>query len=841
MQQLLFFDAGEFQETQRVVSGKPKQKRAGAKRSSFNAPRERQAGCGTCNLHSSCRSPFMEPYGDGDLGIFIVAEAPCQDEDRLGRPLVGESGRLLNETLAELGISMDRDCIRSNVLQCHPPANRTPNERELQFCYPRIRQQIEAARPELILTLGHYSASVILQSPFDPQIGTVRGRLFNSGLWDCWVGCLNHPADVLRGGMTEAEYLRDTRVVLDAFTNAPGIRPTLEGRTVVGVESLGQARDVFAEFKKAKLEVNLDYETTGLSPYQSDSVIVSFAISNDPAQAYFFYLKEFSAGDQKLLLAGLADLLTSGVPLSGQNTQFEWKWTMVKLGVEMNNVVHDSMIGEHVLDERERITSLEHQTFRRYGSGYKESVDRGRIENTNRETLRRYNGLDAIASLQISNEQRMEMDAATLRANEFFTSCLPALNRMSHRGLFIDLKLLKKMRGELKAERSEKLAALSALPVVQRFNRGHKELNPFSGKQLQEFFFSFLNLNAPKSKSAAGNYPIDADVLETFAQDQSIEPEVSQFCSTLLEVKKIEKMDGTYLKSYEAAVDGSGFVHPEYCLHTVRTYRSSCKNPNGQNIPNRDPFQRRVRKVFIPVGDYLLEVDYSGAEVRVLAMYSRDKNLIAYVQGGVDFHAHWTARIYNRDAAEYLVRPCPKERKAERDKVKGCFVFALFYGSWWKSIAHSFPEIDEGPRFWQGLEDDFYNEFWGVREWQQQVARDYERLGYVETFMGFRRRFPIRRNEIINSPIQATSFHMLLDAARRADIEIQRLKMRSRLIGQIHDSILGDTYEDELPEFASVLRDSMVTPRWAWERDVPMEVEFEIGKNWYEMEKYKLD
>lgn len=830
--QLVFFDGGEFSQ-QKPIAGKtrkavrsPGRRKAG--QPSFSPLRDEQGGCSFCQLDKTCRSPRMEVFGKGNLRFLIVAEAPGKTEDEQGIPLVGDSGQLLKKAFRACDLIMDDDCWRTNIVQCRPPKNRTPTIPEMRNCYGRLRGQIRKLKPDLILTLGGEAAAVILQAPFEVKLMRVRGMLFPSHLWKAWVGCLPHPAFVLHGGMSEQEFIRDLISVLDQYASASVVLPTLKHKRHLVLSNLGLVGAMVDRMIKDGGRIDFDFETTCLSPYASGAEIISCAVTNSLHQAYFISFGAWPGSSRHNMEEQLRKLLTSDLPKSVQNAAFEWAWAREKLGVEIKNIIHDPMIGAHVLDERKLITGLGFQAFRQWGSDYKSQVDRANLQAESEESLARYNSLDALCSFELTEVQQAAMDKPTKEANDFLISCLPALCRMSRTGLQVDMKALKEMQGELESEIEETDAKIRCSTLVKDFIRKRgREFSYDSNKQLQDFLFSYLKLRTVK-KTAGGGASVDAAVLDSFVGTSKFNGELSSFCELLLSIKKRKQMVNTYLSGYARLADSNGVLHPEYNLHIARTYRSSASNPNSQNIPHRDPFQVRVRKVFIPrIGDWLLEADYSGAEVRVLAIYSKDRRLIQQILEGYDMHRAWAAKIFQKREEDVTAE--------QRTDAKTYWVFPILYGAWWKNCMRGFPEVRMPQNFWSGLDLEMRAEFPQVFAWQDGVFEEYQRTGYVQTFLGFRRRAPIDRKEVINMPIQATAFHLLLDAVRKIDAELLKRKMKSRMIAQIHDSILSDVVESELDDVVELIERNMTDIRWSWAGKVPMEVEFEIGRNWLEM------
>ena len=136
--------------------------------------REQVASCRACGL---CESRTQTVFGVGPdrAKWMVVGEAPGAEEDARGEPFVGQAGRLLDDMLAAIGLTRERDVYIANVLKCRPPRNRDPQPDEVERCEPYLRRQVELVGPEVIVVVGRFAAQSLLGS--DASIASLRGRL----------------------------------------------------------------------------------------------------------------------------------------------------------------------------------------------------------------------------------------------------------------------------------------------------------------------------------------------------------------------------------------------------------------------------------------------------------------------------------------------------------------------------------------------------------------------------------------------------------------------------------------------------------------------------------------
>jgi len=328
----------------------------------------------------------------------------------------------------------------------------------------------------------------------------------------------------------------------------------------------------------------------------------------------------------------------------------------------------------------------------------------------------------------------------------------------------------------------------------------------------------------------------------------------------LLQIRKLMKVKDTYLDSL-VREQVRGVVHPFFNLHTVRTYRSSSDRPNFQNIPKRDKeSQKIVRGAIYPrPGHQLLEVDYSGIEVRIAGVYTQDEKLIYDTVHG-DMHTDMAIELYMLDSLN-------KHHSGEaqlRQGAKNGFVFPQFYGDYYGNCVPNLLKWAKDATLEDGtpalvhlndkglvkltktgklrnsdkftdhvkqVEDQFWNDrYRKYTEWKEKTWRRYQKTGYVEFLSGFRCSGVMRKNEVLNTPIQGTAFHCLLWSFIQVDKLSRKEKWDTKLIGQIHDSMLLDVNPKELNEVAKKVQDiscNELSKAWPW-LNVPLEVEAEI-------------
>ena len=153
--------------------------------------------CRRCRL-SETRTNAILGEGNIDSKIMIVAQAPGESEDKESRMFIGPSGKVLDELFGQAGIRRG-DIYMTNLIKCKLPKYRKPKRDEIESCSPYLDREIEIIQPDIIVTLGHFASSYILEKYFieKPQdFKQVYGRAFYTKSGKIILP-LRHPAALL--------------------------------------------------------------------------------------------------------------------------------------------------------------------------------------------------------------------------------------------------------------------------------------------------------------------------------------------------------------------------------------------------------------------------------------------------------------------------------------------------------------------------------------------------------------------------------------------------------------------------------------------------------------------
>ncbi|HEY8552104.1 MAG TPA: DNA polymerase I [Thermaerobacter sp.] len=393
---------------------------------------------------------------------------------------------------------------------------------------------------------------------------------------------------------------------------------------------------------------------------------------------------------------------------------------------------------------------------------------------------------------------------------------VPVLAAMEEAGIAVDRRQLEEL-GRLFTRRSQELAEQIYELAGERFN-----IN--STQQLGQILFERLGL--PVVKKTKTGYSTDAEVLETLAAKHPI-------AELVLEYRSLVKLQGTYVDGLAEHIGPDGRIHTTFQQTVAATGRLSSTHPNLQNIPIRDEPGRSLRRAFVaPPGHRLVAADYSQIELRVLAHYSGDPGLLEAFARGQDVHARTASEIFGVP----LERVTPEQRRVAK-----AVNFGLAYGQTDFGLARAL-RIDRADA--RRFMDRYFERYPGVKRYMEETVRRARQEGEVSTLLGRRRPVPEIRHRVyhirqnaervaINTPIQGTAADIMKLAMIRVHRALAEEGLRARIVLQVHDELLVEAPEDEVPAVAALLRREM---EGAFALAVPLVVEVKAGANWYEME-----
>ena len=390
------------------------------------------------------------------------------------------------------------------------------------------------------------------------------------------------------------------------------------------------------------------------------------------------------------------------------------------------------------------------------------------------------------------------------------------LAHMEQRGIAADVPYL--------SELEEQFGAQVAREAQEAYDAIGREVNLGSPKQLQEVLFDQLAM--PKTKKIKTGYTTDAAALADLYERTG-----HPFLEHLLAHRDVTRLRQT-VEGLLKSVAPDGRIHTTFQQTIAATGRLSSTDPNLQNIPIRTEEGRRIRRAFVVGEGYeqLLTADYSQIEMRIMAHLSGDDGLIDAFRSGEDLHRYVGSRVFEVAPAD--VTP------AMRSKIKA-MSYGLAYGLSSYGLSKQL-NIEVGEA--QGLMDDYFSRFGGVREYLSGVVDEARATGYTATIFGRRRYLPdltsdnrqrrdMAERMALNAPIQGSAADLIKIAMLGVERELTERGLRSRLLLQVHDELVLEVAAGERDAVEEVVRAQMGS---AADLSVPLDVSVGVGRSWHD-------
>ncbi len=816
-------------------------------------------GCRVCPLNRSTglTSPKMEASGSDSPLIYVLGELPSEIDDQEGRYLAGPPGELVRPLIP----GRLRSRVRYNsTINCCTPGSRDPDKVEIEACRPRVEGDIERTRPVAVFGLG---AVPLAWADKPSGIELWRGRRFpiRVGSYACWYYPMRDPAFILKfkksWGRSDDEIafnfdFRRAVAEVEAGLPEPVVHTAEYARSGITCVTGRSGKDLgyvleFLEYAGTCDATGVDYETQNLRPYNTDSAILTAAVSVED-ETLAFAVRHPQAGwsqaDLRRLDEAWVRFLLSKARKVSHNLSFESEWTCFFYGDDLARSVpwEDTMTQAFVLDERvgdrkPGALGLEFISLQHFGINIKKltaGLNKERMCDEPLSAILPYNGIDAKYHRlnYVVQEQRLR-DEGLAEVYREKVRQVPTVVLTQLKGVPIDREENARLAREYDRKIIEAEAAIKELPEAAKFRRlTGQTFNPGSPQDVVVVLRDVL-----KDKTGQLGLKLSGGKETGWSSDEAILSKIkSPVGAAVLKFRKSLKLKSTYV---DPMAPGSPDLYEGDVLHTnlgtcfTETGRLQSDSPNLQNIPVRSAEGKKVRRQFR--SKIVASFDYGQIDARIIACGSRDPSYCKALWEDYDIHAEWARRLILQHPAFVGGKKFLNDKdvfKDFRNRIKSVWVFALFYGAALSTTAGRFG-VDESVL--RPLYDLFWETFEGVHRWQLQLIKQFEELGYVQMLGGLRRRAPLGRGQVINTPVQSATNRLVMHAMNRLS-EMENLLTQANL--QIHDDLMfyfnsEQDYEDVVPRIVEVMVDGSYFDWFC----VPLVVEMKDGPTWADLKE----
>lgn len=816
--------------------------------------------CLTCKRFTSCQSPRLKAIGKEDADILIVLPEPTKEDDLEG-DLTGRYFSSLKGALSKHGVDIN-ECRIIHSVRCYNSSD-LKMDKAIGSCRQYTLEEAESCKPSLIFAVGatalkslfgdqkmngialgdtemmsgyvipHRKLNAWVVPLFTPQYVSIKKSEWKPQAEVIWHQDIKRGMDYMKKPILP--FIHTTEPKLSLLTDDKEIEWVLDRWLL----------------DKPKL-IAFDYEGTGLRPYREGQELVCVSMC-DGTTSYAFPLP-FSKNAERAYKAIMTD---PDIIKLAHNAKFEWMWTKEKFGIDIVNLKYDSCLMAHILCNKRGVTGLKFQTFVHFGvgdyaaesklyiKGHAEKVKWNDGPNWQKYTHANcFNDMDKFPIMgnlkycaldswytyhlaKIQTKQLKDPEYASPIATQpnfgvdLYTRGSLALAQIERNGIGVDVEYLEKTMQKIKTEVEDVKNALLNEPLIKEWQswKGDK-FNLDSGNQLGKFLYEHKEFKC-KSFTDRGGFATDAEALGKLGLSE---------LDSLIHYKKLDKVLNTFLKNFWFERNGD-VIHPFFSLNIATSGRSSSQNPNLQNISKHDKeYAPYIRKAIVPhKGQYLAELDYSNLEVYTGCFYHKDPQMIKdLLDPKADKHSETAGMLFldiKRQSDNHI--DLFWELSGDKTMRAGAkqFNFATSYGSYfestsvssWEALQH-FKMKDGSPYIdylksqgistflqWKAhvkrVDEGFWNErFQKYGEWRKENYKLYKEQGYFDNYTGFRYKGMLSKNASSNWGIQGSAFNIMLGALTQLQDWLTANNKKSKICGQIHDSMILSLEPDEVKE-----------------------------------------
>lgn len=659
-----------------------------------------------------------------------------------------------------------------------------------QISKKSIKETLENNRDMAELSLKLVTICVDADLPFGPA-DTAIGELFTKEAYD-W--CLKLNFKNILGKFDQNKVAEKNE------------------RTFTAITDLSEAEALFEACKKA--------EHPAFCGFSQEGKLYAVSICTDGEQLYCVFIKNLITEEQ--VVSRLKEVAKNCCDGEKKLLVFDVKKCYDWIPCDDTGAFFDCKLAAYLLNPNHKEYLLE-DVGGEYGSvncrDYKQWFAKKPLEDVAEETCEEFLEYACMQSLALylsyePLKSRLSEENMLSLYEKIEMPLTYVLYDMEKEGVLVEGDALKEYSVEL-GSKIEELESRIYEQVGETFN-----IN--SPKQLGEILFEKMGLKGGK-KTKTG-YSTAADVLEKLAADNPV-------VADILEYRGLAKLKSTYADGLTEFIDEGGRIHSSFNQMITATGRISSTEPNLQNIPMRTEMGRMIRKVFVAKeGCVLTDADYSQIELRILAHLSEDKGLIEAYHTDADIHRITASRVFHT--------PMDQVTSLQRRNAKAVN-FGIVYGI---SAFGLSQDIGTSQKEAANYMEKYFATYPDVKRYQEETVARAKETGYTLTMFDRRRPMPelsssnymqrqFGERAAMNAPIQGTAADIMKIAMIDVYNGLKSAGLKSKLILQVHDELLIETYEDEVEQVKEILYDKM---KHAVSLSVPLEVDLNTGKNWYD-------
>ena len=565
----------------------------------------------------------------------------------------------------------------------------------------------------------------------------------------------------------------------------------------------------------------VDTETSSLNIQEAK--LAGIALSDGEKKGYYIP----TVNDHNEIINKLKPLLENpSIMIIGHNLKYDLQ-ILKKYNINIKENVFDTMLAHYLINPESShkldVLSenyLNHKCIPIEDIIGKRGVNQKKMTDLDPKEIYVYACEDADITFRLKKifEQELKKNNLTKLFYDLEIPLMFVLCEIENNGVKIDSDFLSNMSTLLTKKINETQKSI--------YNIAGEEFNVASPKQLGIILFDKLKIEENPKKTKSGQYSTGEDILTKLSKK-------SKIVSLVLEYREYKKLLSTYIDALPEMVSPyDKLIHTDYAQAVTATGRLSSNKPNLQNIPIRTQLGRKTRSAFVSrtEGNFILAADYSQIELRIIASFSEDKEMINAFNNNKDIHSITASKVFGVSLDDVT-----QDMRRRAKEVN----FGIIYGISPFGLSQNL-DIPRGEA--KEIIDAYFDEFKNVKLYMDRSIEEARSKKQVKTLLGRRRflrdidsrNYTLRgfaERNAINSPIQGTAADIIKLAMVSISKWMKENNIKSKMIMQVHDELVFDVEKTELELLSLNIKKIMEN---VIKIKVPLLVEVGYGKTWLE-------
>lgn len=785
--------------------------------------------CHDCNLCAFSSPTCIWGAGPSKAKVMVVNSYATEQDEQEGAAVMPSS---LVERLGAIGLDPEK-VYYTNAIKCACPRGTKYKVGDIKKCKQHLDKEIAAVQPTYVLVLGAQA----LKATVDGSITELNGVMVEK---DGIKYMPSYSPGIVYRDPGKAPFVEKAMNNFKAMMEG-----SLEGLPELDIRLITNMRELKRAFHHLKdnnyLHLSYDIETTGLVRFEDE--VNLFGFGNDqvqyiiPLEARYSPLKGARLAQRKLIRTCVNWLNRNAKALVAGNGKFDDLFLKYRFGVRPN-ITFDVVLASHILNENTPNGVKENAVLECNAPEWDVDKDLKTGKYKTREKYQEYLtylGYDIYYEYKLYKvfHKKLKEDRALMKL--FYHLYMPGIisyETVEEHGVFIYPQQFKKVRKHLESEREAIEKQLLKL--------AKHEVNWNSPAQIQKLLYEELKLPVIETTESGSPSTSEATLMQLRDKHPIVE--------LILKYRGVNIQISHFIDGWINRMWGRR-LFPNFKLHGTVTGRTSCTDPNLQQVP-RDPIIRNL--VGAPEGWSVVEIDYSQAELRIAAIMSGDETMKRIYQTGGDIHTHTYEMITGEKVSD------DKYIKKEQRKKAKAVNFGFVYGMGWRKFkiyARDNYGVDLTDKEAEQWRERFFQAYHFLPKWHSKQRRIVQSMGQVRSPIGRLRRLPDiystdkskkaeAERQSINSPVQGFGSDLtilgmseIMGNAQYYDPDYVLDKDKFFVIGTVHDATLFEVRNDYLMEFCPRAKHILEHPKaledvFHFDTDVPIVADVAVGKSW---------